>query len=116
MSNEATGQPRSSRVERHSSLGLGPALLGVLAIGVVAIGLLTRRSPMVSEDTSRSGPPPVANLLALWLGAVALGALAIGAVAIGNVAVGRLAIGKARFRELEVDELTVRRLRVLERD
>jgi hypothetical protein len=30
--------------------------------------------------------------------------------------IGRLAIGKARFKSLEVDELTVRKLRVIERD
>ena len=108
--------PGPLRVESRSALGLGPASLGALAIGVIAIGLLARRSPTLSEDTSRSGPPPVATLLALALGAAALGALAVGAVAIGNVAVGRLVIGKARFRELEVDERTVRRLRVLERD
>ena len=48
------------------------------------------------------------------LGAVAFGAFAIGAVAIGRLAVGRLVIKKARFGALEVDELTVRRLRVLE--
>jgi hypothetical protein len=54
-SNEATGQPRSSPVESESALGLEPASLGALAIGVIAIGLLTRRSPTLSEDTSRSG-------------------------------------------------------------
>jgi hypothetical protein len=40
--------------------------------------------------------------------------VAIGALAIGRLAVGRLVIKKARFAALEVDELTVRRLRVLE--
>jgi hypothetical protein len=29
--------------------------------------------------------------------------------------IGRLAIGKARFKSLEIDELTVRKLRVIER-
>jgi hypothetical protein len=60
--------------------------------------------------------PAVASLLAIALGAAALGALAIGAVAIGRLAIGRVAIKKARFGALEVDELTVRKLRVLERD
>ena len=38
------------------------------------------------------------------------------ALAIGRLAVGRLVIKKARFSALEVDELTVRRLRVVERE
>lgn len=41
-------------------------------------------------------------------------ALAIGALAIGRLAVGRVVIKKASFGALEVDELTVRRLRVVE--
>jgi len=60
--------------------------------------------------------PATARLLVVALGAVAFGAFAIGAVAIGRLAVGRLVIKKARFGALEVDELTVRRLRVLERE
>ena len=36
-------------------------------------------------------------------------------LAIGQMVIGRLAIGKARFKSLEVDELTVRKLRVIER-
>ena len=58
--------------------------------------------------------PAVASLIAIALGAAAFGAVAIGALAIGRLAVGRLVIKKARFAALEVDELTVRRLRVLE--
>ena len=46
----------------------------------------------------------------------AFGAVAVGALAIGRLAVGRLAIKRAHFRSLEVDELTVRKLRVIERD
>ena len=49
-------------------------------------------------------------------GAAAFGAVAIGALAIGRLAVGRLVIKKARFSALEVDELTVRKLRVVERE
>jgi hypothetical protein len=65
--------------------------------------------------------PPVArpapNSLALFaLGAAAFGALAVGALAIGSVAVGRLAIGRGRIKKLEIGDLTVRRLRVLERE
>jgi hypothetical protein len=114
--NETTGQSESSPVESQSALGLGPALLGALAIGATAIGLLTWRSRTLSEVASRSRPGPIANPLALALGAAAVGALAIGAVAIGYLAVGRLAIGKARIGELEVDDLTIQRLHVVERD
>jgi hypothetical protein len=95
MSNDATGQSRSAPVESQLALALRPASLGALAIGTIAIGLLTRRSRTLSEVTSRSRPPPIANLLAVGLGTASLGALAIGAVAIGYLAVGRLVIGKA---------------------
>ena len=71
---------------------------------------------MANEVSGRPRAAPASSLLALALGAAALGAVAIGAVAIGRLAVGRLVIRKARFGTLEVDELTVRRLRVLERD
>ena len=54
--------------------------------------------------------------MALALGAGALGALAIGALAIGRLAVGHLVIRKANFAALQVDELTVRRLRIAERE
>jgi len=60
--------------------------------------------------------PPVSNLLALALGAAALGAVAIGALAIGRLVVGRLVIKNTRLSALEVDELTVRRLRVVEHE
>jgi ornithine cyclodeaminase/alanine dehydrogenase-like protein (mu-crystallin family) len=49
-------------------------------------------------------------------GALALGALAIGAVAIGTLVIGRLAVGKLRLRHVVIDDLTVRRLRVLDRE
>lgn len=48
------------------------------------------------------------------LGALAVGAFAIGALAIGRLVVGLMAIGKAKFKSVEIDELTVRRLQVLE--
>jgi hypothetical protein len=54
-------------------------------------------------------------IVVLAVGAVAFGALAVGALAIGRLAVGRLVIRKARFKVLEVDELTVRRLQIVER-
>jgi hypothetical protein len=71
---------------------------------------------MAREVMDRSRPAPATSLLALALGAAALGAVAIGALAIGRVVVARLVIKKARFGALEVDELTVRRLRVVEHE
>jgi hypothetical protein len=71
---------------------------------------------MAREVTVQSKPSPAASLLALALGAAAVGAVAIGALAIGRLAVGRLTIRKARFGALEVDELTVRKLRVVEHE
>ena len=56
------------------------------------------------------------SLLALALGAAAFGATAIGALAVGRLVVGHLLIGRIHFRELKVDTLTVRRLRIIERD
>jgi hypothetical protein len=70
---------------------------------------------MAHQVTGRSKALPGASLLALALGAAAFGAAAIGALAIGRLVVGSLVIKKARFGALEVDELTVRRLRVVER-
>jgi hypothetical protein len=75
---------------------------------------VTRTS--MARDVTRPNAGPARSLLALAAGAVAAGALALGAVAIGQMVIGRLAIGKARFKSLEVDELTVRKLRVIERD
>jgi hypothetical protein len=74
---------------------------------------------MASEVTSRSNARPAASLVAVALGAAAVGAVAIGALAIGRLAINRLAINrltvrKAQFGTLEVDDLTVRRLRVVE--
>jgi hypothetical protein len=71
---------------------------------------------MAQEVTDQSKGGPAVSLLGLALGAAAIGAVAIGALAIGRLAVGRLVIKKARFGALEVDELTVRRLRVIEHD
>jgi hypothetical protein len=71
---------------------------------------------MAREVTVQSKPNPAASLLALALGAAAVGAAAVGALAIGRLAVGRLTIRKARFGAPEVDELTVRKLRVVEHE
>jgi hypothetical protein len=69
---------------------------------------------MPLEIARQSKAAPATSLLALAVGAAAFGAVAIGALAIGRLTVGRLTIRKARFNVLEVDQLTVRRLRVLE--
>ncbi|MCP4388508.1 MAG: hypothetical protein GY802_09440 [Gammaproteobacteria bacterium] len=52
-------------------------------------------------------------------GALAIGALAIGALAIGALAIGRLSIRRAEAQELhfgkvKIDDLTVKRLHVVE--
>ena len=70
--------------------------------------------PMARDVAARSRANPGVGLLALALGAAALGAVAICAVAIGRLAVGGLVIKRARLGTLEVDELTVRKLRVVE--
>lgn len=62
--------------------------------------------------------PPV-RTSAVAMGALALGALAVGALAIGALAIGRLTILRARAEKLqlgtvEIDDLTVKRLRVIE--
>ena len=50
---------------------------------------------MVRVPARRRAPDPLANLLALAVGAAAVGAVAIGALAIGRMAIGRLAIKRA---------------------
>ncbi|BCJ90104.1 hypothetical protein IZ6_08390 [Terrihabitans soli] len=57
---------------------------------------------------------PPAKTPAFAVGAGALGILALGAVALGSIAIGALAIRRARVKSLVIDELTVRRLNVLE--
>jgi len=70
------------------------------------------RSSMARQITSQSK----AGLLALALGAAAFGATAMGVLAIGRLVVGRLLVKHVHLHELEVDTLTVRRLRVVERE
>jgi hypothetical protein len=48
------------------------------------------------------------------LGALAIGALAIGALAIGRLSILRADADKVRLGTVEIDDLTVRRLRVIE--
>ena len=58
-----------------------------------------------------------ANALpAIAVGALALGALAIGALAIGTLVIGRMAVGRLRLKHVVIDDLTVRRLRVLDKE
>jgi len=85
--------------------------------GSEKLATIERGLPMTRDVTARPRAILPANKLsALVLGAAAIGALAIGALAIGHVAVGRLVIRKARLGALEVDDLTVRRLRVVEHE
>src|SRR6516225_1119464 len=69
---------------------------------------------MPRNVTVQSNAAPIANLLAFALGAAAVGAIAIGALVVSRVAIDRLSIRRARFAKLEVDELTVRKLHVVE--
>jgi hypothetical protein len=73
---------------------------------------------MARDVTQRSHPSPAVSLVAVAgaaaIGAVAIGALAIGRLAISRLMISRLMVRKAQFGSLEVDELTVRRLRVIE--
>ncbi len=77
--------------------------------------LMRTRSRIARAITSPRKVTPLTGLAALLLGAAAVGAVAVGALAIGQIAIGRLALKKARIGALQVDELTVRRLRVTER-
>jgi hypothetical protein len=67
----------------------------------------------MTERIGRSDPAAM-RILALAAGAVAAGAVAIGVLAIARLAVGRLVVRDARFGKVAIDELTVRRLRILE--
>jgi hypothetical protein len=68
---------------------------------------------MRDVDRLRGRRPPL-KIPAIAVGALACGAIAIGALAIARFAIGQLAVKKARFRSVEIDDLTVRRLRVIE--
>ncbi len=62
----------------------------------------------------RSRRIPAVPLAAVAIGALAVGAVAIGALAVARLAIGRLTVKNARFAKVEIDDLTVRRLRVIE--
>jgi hypothetical protein len=62
---------------------------------------------------------PPASAPSVAIGALALGAFAVGALAIGALAIGRLRILRADTDQLhlgsvEIDDLTVKRLRIIE--
>jgi hypothetical protein len=73
---------------------------------------LVRGKPMT--ELARRPDPAALRIAALAAGALAAGAIAIGVLAIARLAVGKLVVRDARFRNVAIDELTVRRLRVLE--
>ena len=67
------------------------------------------------RDIDRSrGRRPALTIPAIAVEALACGAIAIGALAIARLAISQLTVKKARFRSVEIDDLTVRRLRVIE--
>jgi hypothetical protein len=71
------------------------------------------------KEITRSDAPAALSYIATatgWvaIGAIAVGAIAVGTIAIGSMAIGRLAIKKVRLKTVEIDNLTVRRLHVLE--
>ncbi len=77
-----------------------------------------RPSSRISQRYQLLELPPVAAP-SVAIGALALGALAVGALAIGALGIGRLRILRADADNLhlgtvEIDDLTVRRLRVIE--
>jgi hypothetical protein len=94
------------------------ALRDAIAAAVTYFALTSQDGdlPMRRDLVSRSSAAPATSVLVLALGAAAFGAIAIGALAIGKLAIGRVTIKRARFAALEVDELTVGKLRVLERE
>jgi hypothetical protein len=67
------------------------------------------------RDIDRSrGQFPALTIPAVAVGALACGAIAIGALAIARLAISHMTVKKARFRSVEIDDLTVRRLRVID--
>jgi hypothetical protein len=78
-----------------------------------AISGTRRRQTNMTEVVRRSDPAAV-RIAALAAGALAAGAVAVGVLAIARLAIGKLVVRDARFRNVAIDELTVRRLRVLE--
>jgi hypothetical protein len=94
-----------------SALAQGPAprLRGVPRPGATKFGVVVL--PPLGVPAVASGATALGTLA---VGSLAVAGLAIGALAIGALAVGRLEIRNARLRKVEIDDLTVRRLRVVE--
>jgi hypothetical protein len=88
------------------------ALAGSRAAGP-APGGARKRQKVVTAALEPIQLPPLSTP-ALAAGAFVIGALAVGALAIGALAIGRLEIRQARLRKFEIDDLTVRKLRVIE--
>jgi hypothetical protein len=88
--------------------------LGDLSLTAYEDYRLTWGSPMSREVKEQPRSISTASLVAFAVGAVAFGAMAVGVLAIGQLAIGRLVIRKAHFSALEIDDLTVKRLHVVE--
>jgi hypothetical protein len=84
---------------------------------VVTAGATGKAERIVMRNGNRTKERRLAlSLPAAAAGALAFGALAIGAIAIARLAIGGMAVKKAKFGSVEIDELTVRRLRVIEEE
>ena len=71
-----------------------------------------REKTMSRDDTQ---PRSLAmSLLAASAAALAIGAVAVGAIAIGRIVIGRLTASRVRLHSVGIDDLTIKRLRVLE--
>ena len=115
--------PSTSRATHGIRNGTTPSSLGRQIEAVILECRLSNRAQYAPGGRQMSTIKPLtlpdvrvgaARIGAMALGAMALGAFALGAVAIGRLAVGGLFIRKARLGSVEIDDLTVRRLRVLE--
>ena len=71
-------------------------------------------SGSIGQRHSSFGRSPARAFLAVAVGAFAFGAVATGFYAIGRLAIGKLAVGRAKLGTVEIDDLTVRRLHLLE--
>jgi hypothetical protein len=69
---------------------------------------------MSREVKERSKAISTTNIMTLAVGVAAFGAIAIAALAIGRLVIGHLVIERTRFNALEIDDLTVKRLHVVE--
>jgi len=72
--------------------------------------------PMWSRTRNRPAVAIGTGVGAAVLGALALGAIAIGALAIAKLVVGRLNVREAWLRDINIENLTVRRLKLLDKE